>query len=194
MKFCKLYHFGDAFGPLFTSRLRSQTTDGNPSSFISHHECLRVNLVDQLSTRRFLHNRYRFLSVCFAVLQHVIFSDESLSALITSIRLGSTVKTHVPSEICLVVELLGTQLTLEWLFPAMLRQMFLVRLIAGESFPAPVTLERLITRMECFVVLRQIARLVEYFVALLASENFSETSFRRQSGSRRSDSWRAGPR
>ena len=109
------------------------------------------------------------LGVGVHVLHHMILSDEPLATLLTGIRLGARVQTHVPSQISFVVEHLRALLTFERFVALMLREVLLVRLIAGKSFATSLTLERLVAAVESFVVLCQVARFVKHFVALHTS-------------------------
>lgn len=100
------------------------------------------------------------------MLHHVIFSDKTFSAIITSIWFFPGVEAHVPSEVGLVVKLLRTDLALVRFVAGMLLQVFRMQVLEGESFTALITFERFVARVEALVMLSQVACPVKNFVAL----------------------------
>lgn len=107
-----------------------------------------------------------FLFVRLEVLHHVVLPDESLAAIITGVRLFASVEAHVPPEVSFVVKLLRTYLALVRLVTGVLLQVLSVQVLEGEPLTALIAFERLVARVEALVVLRQVASLVEYLVAL----------------------------
>lgn len=103
--------------------------------------------------------------------EHVIFPDEALAALLASVRLLARVKTHVPPQIRLVIELFRALFAFVRLITVVLVLVLLVLTVAGEPFATSATLERLVAVVEGFVVLREIARLHEGLVAVVAFVN-----------------------
>lgn len=99
------------------------------------------------------------------MLDHVILSDESFAACAARVRLGAGVQAHVPAQVRFVVKFFGALIAFERFAAQMLFHVRLMGLLARESFAAALTLERLLARVECFIVLREIAGLVEHLVA-----------------------------
>lgn len=99
---------------------------------------------------------------------HVILSDESFTASITREWLFARMEAEVPPQIGLVVELLRTPLALVRLLARVLLQVLLVLRLSRKSLPTLGALERLNARVKALVMLRQIARLVEMLIALVA--------------------------
>lgn len=106
-----------------------------------------------------------FLFVRLEVLHHVVLPDESLAAIITGVRLFAGVEAQMPPKVSFVVELFGTYLALVRLVTGVLLQVLRVQVLEGEPLTALIAFERLVTRVEALVVLRQVASLVEYLVA-----------------------------
>ena len=75
-------------------------------------------------------------------------------------------ETHVPPEVRLVVELLWADLAFVRLVACVFAQVLKVEVFLRETLAAARTLERLVARVEALVVLRQVARFVERFVAV----------------------------
>ena len=67
------------------------------------------------------------------VLDHTVFPDEAFPADVAGERLLAGVKTHVPPEVSLVVELLRTDVALVRLVACMLGQVFLQRKERGKD-------------------------------------------------------------
>lgn len=105
------------------------------------------------------------LFVRLEVLHHVVLSDESLAASITGVRLFATMEAQVPPKISFMVKLFRTNFTLVGLVTGVLQQMLCVQVFEGESLTALSAFVRLVTRVKTFVVLCQIASLVEDLIA-----------------------------
>lgn len=107
-----------------------------------------------------------FLLVRLEMLHHVVLPDETLTAIITGVRLFASVEAHVPSEVGLVVELLRTDLALVRLVAGVLLQVLRVQVLEGEPLAALIAFERLVAGVEALVMLRQVAGPVKDLVAL----------------------------
>lgn len=112
--------------------------------------------------------RLRLPHVRLAMLHHVVLPDETLAAGVAGVGLLAGVQAHVPPEVRLVVELLGAEVALVRLIARVLGEVLLVGHLAGEALAAPRALERLVAAVEGLVVLREVARLVEHLVAVVA--------------------------
>ena len=106
--------------------------------------------------------------VRLAVLQHVILPYETLAAGVTGVGLLASVQAHVPPEVRLVVELLGTKVALVRLVPGVLAVVLLVLGLAGEPLSATRAFERFVARVEGLVVLGEVTRPIEYFITIEA--------------------------
>ena len=108
--------------------------------------------------------------VSLHMLDHMIFANESLVANLAHEWFLTSVKTHVPAQIRLVVELLGTQWTLVRFVASVLLLVLVKQFRVRESLAAHVALERFVTFVESVVMLRQVANTIERFVTLGAFE------------------------
>lgn len=106
-----------------------------------------------------------FLSVRLEVLHHMVLSDESLAASITGVRLFASMEAHVPPKVSFMVELLRAYFALVRLVTGVLQQVLRVQVFEGESLTTLIAFVWFVTRVKTFIVLRQIASLVENLVA-----------------------------
>jgi hypothetical protein len=83
----------------------------------------------------------------------MIFTNETFTTDIASIRFFSSMEAHVSAQVRLVVELLGADLTFIGLLPRMLAQVLLVQVVRGEPLAARVTFKGLVSRMKTFIML-----------------------------------------